>query len=148
MTPEVVAMLPYFENKILLQLRDPKPWIVHPGKWGFFSGEIEPAEDPKQAALRELQEELQYTPKCLLQLATVHLPEYDLISHVFYCHLDVPLESLSLQEGQDLGLFSWEEIITKHLMSPRLQQRYPIVDTPFVLGTIKKVLDKMGPKIG
>ena len=57
---EVVTIIPYVDGKVLLQLRDPKPDIIFPGQWGFFSGSIEEDETQEQAAWRELWEELQY----------------------------------------------------------------------------------------
>ncbi len=35
---EVVIILPYQENRVLLQLRDFKPNIEYPGCWGFWGG--------------------------------------------------------------------------------------------------------------
>jgi len=43
-----------------MQLRDFKFYIVYPGMWGFFGGSIEDGEDPKEAAMRELFEEIGY----------------------------------------------------------------------------------------
>lgn len=45
-------------NEILMQLRDNKPNIAEPNKWGTFGGKIEPNETPKQAIIREIKEEL------------------------------------------------------------------------------------------
>jgi len=43
---EVVTILPYSQEKILLQLRDFNPRIVYPGCWGFFGGTVETNETP------------------------------------------------------------------------------------------------------
>jgi 8-oxo-dGTP diphosphatase len=56
---------------ILLHLRDNKDWIPHPGCWSLFGGGLEPGEDPYQAIMRELHEELNVIvtdcdPLCLL----------------------------------------------------------------------------------
>ncbi len=139
-------MLPYQENKVLLQLRDPKPWIVHPGRWGFFSGAINPGEEPREAALRELQEELCYRPQQLLKLTTEKVPGLAVCSHVYFCPLEVPLQNLSLREGQDFGLFSWKEISTKKLYSLKLRRFYPLIDSPWVLGILRRVLEKVSPQ--
>lgn len=142
----VVVMIPYWENKVLLQLRDQKAGIVFPGHWGFFSGAIEAGEEPEQAARRELNEELSYQPRELMKLTTEKVPEENILSHVYYCPLDISLSALLLQEGMDLGLFSWPEIMMKQLYSTRLQKNYPVVDTPFVLGVIRRVLEKVSPE--
>ena len=54
---EVVVILPYVKNKILMQLRDEKQNIVFPGMWGMFSGSIHIGESTNKAAFREIREE-------------------------------------------------------------------------------------------
>lgn len=44
-------------GKLVGQRRDNKPDIDNPGKIGTFGGTVEPGEDPKQAAWRELTQE-------------------------------------------------------------------------------------------
>ena len=144
--PDVVAMLPYVGNKVLLQLRDEKPNIVFPGKWGFFSGSIEPGELPESAARRELSEELEYTPSQLIKLSTEFMMEEGRLSHVYYCPLEVPVEKIILHEGMDFGLFSWEEIVSKKLYSPKMRKSYPVIDTPFVFTMIQRVLEKISSR--
>ena len=46
------------EGKILLQFRDNSPNITWPNSWAIFGGGIEKGETPRQAIVRELQEEL------------------------------------------------------------------------------------------
>ncbi len=140
---KVVAMLPYFEGKILLQLRDPKPEIVFPGHWGFFSGSMEEGETPRIAAFRELFEELHYKPKRLRKVLVGYLPEQQVESHVFCCVLDVPVNSLSLYEGMDFGLFSFEEILTKKIYSSKMNAYYPVIDASFFFNTIREAIKIM-----
>jgi 8-oxo-dGTP pyrophosphatase MutT (NUDIX family) len=45
-------------GRYLMQLRDDKPGILHPGAWGLFGGGIEPGEAPEAAVRRELVEEI------------------------------------------------------------------------------------------
>ena len=139
---DVVAILPYVDGKVLLQLRDQKPDIVFPGHWGFFSGSIEGDETPEQAAWRELWEELEYKPKQIFKLASRKIPELNKISHIFYFPLTVPVNCLVLHEGMDLGLFSWEEIVGKQLYSQLKKDIFPLINTPFVLTAISDVLQK------
>lgn len=49
-------------DRYLLQLRDDKPEIDHPGVWGLFGGRVEPSETPAAALLREVGEELSASP--------------------------------------------------------------------------------------
>ena len=54
----VAAILRTADGSYLLQHRDPIPTIFYPDHWGCFGGAIDPGEQPMQALLRELQEEL------------------------------------------------------------------------------------------
>ena len=46
------------DNCYVLQLRDNKPNIAAPGKWSLFGGMVESGESPREALVREIQEEL------------------------------------------------------------------------------------------
>ena len=50
------------DRKVLLQLRDEKEGIFHPGYWGLFGGEVDEDETPSDALCRELVEELSFWP--------------------------------------------------------------------------------------
>ncbi|TVQ56085.1 MAG: NUDIX hydrolase [Rhodobacteraceae bacterium] len=45
------------ERRLLLQLRDDRPGVAHPGLWCFFGGGVEPGEALRAAAVREVAEE-------------------------------------------------------------------------------------------
>lgn len=139
----VVALLPCFQDKLLLQLRDLKEGIVFPGHWGFFSGTVEKDEKPLTAAKRELFEELGYQAKNMKKLGIKAIPTHNTISHVYYFLLETPPEGLLLQEGMDLDLFSLEEINTMNLYSKKLQQRFPAVDTPMFRETVKELFARI-----
>ena len=140
-TTDVVVILPYLNNKILLQLRDFKYNIVHPGRWGFFGGSINKGELPDVAALRELFEEISYRPPRIFFLGCFPIPtENNKHAYIYYCPLDVPLQYLKLGEGVDFGLFKWAEIFTERLYSQKMGCHFPVVNTPFVLNTIQRVL--------
>ncbi len=134
---EVVVVLPYTKDKVLMQLRDFKSYIVYPGMWGFFGGAIEEGEVPKEAAMRELFEEIGYNAEALHTIGTERFPS--IIIHSFFCHLAIPVEELILNEGTDLGLFSLEEIKTKELYSMKLKGKFPVVPSEFVENTIRKI---------
>jgi 8-oxo-dGTP diphosphatase len=46
------------EGRLLLQLRDDRPGVAHPGLWCFFGGGVEAGEDLRAAAVREVAEEI------------------------------------------------------------------------------------------
>jgi 8-oxo-dGTP pyrophosphatase MutT (NUDIX family) len=56
-------------GRILIGLRS--PYVNEPGTWGAFGGAVDPGENPKKAALRELREELGYKGQIKLMKAFV-----------------------------------------------------------------------------
>jgi len=143
-TKEVVVVLPYVENKVLMQLREFKSYIVFPGKWGFLGGSVEDGEEPKEAAWRELFEEIGYRPADLHKLGTEQKPELgNIISHSFFCSLTTPVEELVLNEGLDLGLFKLEEIMTKELYSRKMERSFPVIPSKYIVSTIQKLLTRL-----
>ena len=107
LTHVAIAIL-YREGKFLLQLRDDIPGIVHPGKWAFFGGHIEPGEIPQVAIKRELVEEIGYAPDMLWEFGV--FSDTNVVRHVFYAPLTVELKDLVLGEGWDMGLLTPAEI--------------------------------------
>ncbi|TAK61248.1 MAG: NUDIX domain-containing protein [Dehalococcoidia bacterium] len=99
-------------GQLLLQHRDADPSITGAGLWGFFGGHLEPGEAPSRAFLREMAEELGWQPRHFEHYLTTDAPplpgdkEYGrgVVSHVFAAHLDVPLDELTLGEGQAMAL--------------------------------------------
>lgn len=141
---EVVVVLPYIDNKILLQLRDIKIGIDFPGCWGFFGGSIDNGETPDDASERELCEEIGYKPSSMYKLGFEVIPDLgNIVSHVYYCQLTVPVRKIKLGEGLDLGLFSLEEIITKKLYSHKMQRLFPVIEVPHFINTIKRLWEHL-----
>ena len=95
------------DGRILLQHRDDKPGLVGAGEWGFFGGHIETGEPITRGFLREMREELAWSPRHLELYTTRDLAREGVrvTSHVYAAHLDVSLESLTLGEGQGMALF-------------------------------------------
>lgn len=86
------------QGRIALQLREPDRKL-NPGRWSVFGGHIEKDEQPKQAAIREIKEEL-----------SVHLPIENLVplgrfvreDHAYTIYLypvSHELEKAKLNEG-------------------------------------------------
>ncbi len=113
------------DDQFLMQLRDFNPFIVYPGHWGFFGGHWEPEETAEAAMSRELQEELHWQPQSLTFLGIL-IVEGNRRIHAYHCPLDVELQTLDLQEGQEIGAFTMKEIDQAHLYSKQWQQSYPI----------------------
>jgi len=142
---EVVVILPYVGDRVLMQLRDIKHGIDCPGCWGFFGGSIDPGENPETAARRELFEEISYQAATIRKLSTDHIPSLgNVISHSYYCALAVPTAELALREGLDLDLFSLEEVKGKRLYSKRLKELFPAVDDNYIIDTIEKLFASLG----
>jgi 8-oxo-dGTP diphosphatase len=108
----VCGVVLYVEDgRVLLQQRDNKPSIPYPGWWTFFGGAVEDGERPDEAIVRELREELELTQtvtfwfdyECPVrtQPGVVTTRNY-----MFVAQLTVPLEALTLREGQSMRLWS------------------------------------------
>ena len=137
---EVVVILPYVNNKILLQLRDIKEGISFPGCWGFFGGSIDDGETPENAAKRELFEEIGYKSPFMHKLGFEIIPELgNNTLHAYCCPLTIPLAEIILQEGLDFGLFSLEEVLAKELYSPKMGRAFPAIEILSFINTIRKL---------
>jgi 8-oxo-dGTP pyrophosphatase MutT (NUDIX family) len=109
-----VGLIVADDGRLLLQHRDADPRITGAGLWGFFGGHVEAGEATSRAFLREMDEELGWQPRHFEHYLTAAVPPlpgdkgYGLhvISHVFAAHLDVPVEQLTLGEGQAMALYA------------------------------------------
>lgn len=106
--PEVAIAILYQNDQFLLQLRDNIPGIFFPGYWAFFGGHLEPGEDPSTAVYRELEEEIGYQAPHLELFERYEAEQ--VVRNVFHGPLVVPMETLVLTEGWDLGLWTVEDI--------------------------------------
>lgn len=137
---EVVVILPYIHGKVLMQLRDMKEGINFPGCWGFFGGSIDEGETPEEAFRRELFEEIGYRPAEMYNLGFSIIPDLEnLHAHAFCCPLTIPIEEIRLTEGLDLDLFSLKEVMTKELYSHKMGKSFPVIETPYLGDTIRKL---------
>jgi 8-oxo-dGTP pyrophosphatase MutT (NUDIX family) len=114
------------DDLYLLQLRDDIPLIDFPGNWGLFGGTIEPGESPREAAYRELKEEICYTPEEIHEVSQYVRGNYHI--NVCYAKVECPISALGLHEGSDLGMFSIEEILSDRLYSQKLKSYFPIAE--------------------
>lgn len=109
----------------LLQLRDDLESILYPGHWGLFGGHLDAGETPSEAVHRELLEEINWEPTFPLEHWFTTQNGHR-IAHVFRGALSVPVEQLTLLEGQDLKLTSKQELRQGSVWSDRRSEVRPI----------------------
>ena len=112
----------YQQNAYLLQLRDRVPTITYPARWSFFGGEIEADESPWQALQRELEEELEWRPDCGRFLYEWIDPEHPCRIHFFAVPFSGDCSTLVLHEGQDLGWFTFDQMVDNPRMVDHVTQ--------------------------
>jgi len=102
------ALLVGDDGRFLLQHRDDKPQIANPGKWGSFGGQIEPGETPDEGFLREMREELGWEPERyeMFAAAPLRVGESWQLIYIYSARVDVPIERLTLGEGQGMAYFA------------------------------------------
>jgi 8-oxo-dGTP diphosphatase len=125
MTYAVALAMLQRDGQWLLQLRDDIATIIYPGHWGLFGGHLDPGETATEAVMRELKEEIDWTPRTPLELWFSH-NNGTRIAHVFRGSLDDPLEQLQLLEGQDLKLVSLEQLQRGTVWSDHCREQRPI----------------------
>ncbi|MDP7244125.1 MAG: NUDIX domain-containing protein [Flavobacteriales bacterium] len=106
----VVCIILYDINKKVLLQHRTKDTKIFPDYWAFFGGSIENEETPKEAAIREVYEELNFTAKDLklVMRQNFNLLGKKIIKNVFI-ELCKNKSSLKLKEGQDWGWYAIDE---------------------------------------
>jgi 8-oxo-dGTP diphosphatase len=101
------------DGKFLLALRDNKPWIPFPNHWDLIGGHVEEGETPEEAMLREVKEELDIDMKdytFFKKFECFKGDAYDNIKYIFRGKINIPIEEITLLEGERAQYFSKEEI--------------------------------------
>tara|TARA_Y100000310_G_scaffold311456_1_gene357740 strand:+ start:211 stop:684 length:474 start_codon:yes stop_codon:yes gene_type:complete len=104
-------------ERILLQKKD-GGYLWHPNKWGFPGGAIEQGENPKEAYLREVAEELGAELEDVQLFGTYGFRDHDETrnkirsyqAHVFSGRFDGDLSKLRIIEGNGMALLTRHEI--------------------------------------
>jgi len=98
------------EKRVLLQHRT-KDAERLPDYWAFFGGHVENGETPKEAAIREINEEINFisrNPRFILK-RTINILRKKLVLNVFIEEFHGNKGSLVLREGQGWGWFKIDE---------------------------------------
>jgi len=100
-------------GEFFLALRDNKPGIPFPNHWDLIGGHVEEGETPEEALVREVKEELDIDLKeysffrkyeCLTGDA------YENTKYIYTGKINIPIEKVTLLEGERPQYFSREEI--------------------------------------
>jgi 8-oxo-dGTP diphosphatase len=101
-------------GRVILQLRDDKPGLIHANLYSFFGGAVEPGETPSAAALRELSEELSIPARAdklgFLWRVISHQPQGVFDLRVFHYRMGDEIRDVVVTEGQGMELFRREDI--------------------------------------
>lgn len=101
------------KGEFLLALRDNKPGIPFPNHWDLIGGHVEEGETPEQALVREVKEELDIDLKEYAFYKKVECltgDAYENIKYVYTGKINIPIEEITLLEGERPQYFSREEI--------------------------------------
>ena len=111
---KIAAIILENDNReFLLALRDNKPGIPFPDHWDLIGGHVEEGETPEEALVREVKEELDIDIKeysffrvyeCLTGDA------YENTKYIYTGKINIPIEEVTLLEGQYPRYFSRHEI--------------------------------------
>jgi 8-oxo-dGTP diphosphatase len=100
--------------RVLLRLRDERADLPYPGQWDLVGGAVEFRETIREAAVREVMEEIGLDVVGLEYFG--EYPENGVHNNAFVASLDVPLDQLALTEGQRLTYASEAEALSLDLV--------------------------------
>ena len=101
------------KGEILLALRDNKSWIPFPNHWDLIGGHVEEGETPEEALVREVKEELNIDLKEYSYYKKYECftgDAYENIKYIYAGKINIPIDKITLFEGERPQFFSKEEI--------------------------------------
>ncbi|MBD3282502.1 MAG: NUDIX domain-containing protein [Candidatus Portnoybacteria bacterium] len=110
--PEVIGAICFLlskDGKILLQLRDDNKEIPYPDQWNLIGGACFDGEDPDDAIIREIKEEIGFEPNDISKILINYSPG-GVERHWYVASFFEDINSIDLKEGQEIRLFSLEEM--------------------------------------
>lgn len=135
-------------GRYVLQLRDDKPGISSPGMWSLFGGRVEEGEEPREAIIREVDEELGLRPLTYRYLWSIEHYSRFAGTMALYSFFEADLTTLwrqqHLMEGQVVGHFSFEELSMLNIppfMCGILERHYHECILPRTSGSSKDSLE-------
>tara|TARA_B100000029_G_scaffold491384_1_gene551432 strand:+ start:403 stop:846 length:444 start_codon:yes stop_codon:yes gene_type:complete len=130
---KVVSIFIYAKNQLLLQLRDEKKEISHPGCWGLISGALNSNENPYRGIKREIKEEISISNIKNLVFVGIFLSRKNesIIHYVFKSNLN-SLQGIKLKEGIEYSFFSKTDFFRGHKFSKNLKKTCYIVNNPIM----------------
>lgn len=101
------------KGEFLLALRDNKSWIPFPNHWDLIGGHVEEGESPEEALVREVKEELNIDLKeyaFYKKFECLNGDAYPNVKYIFTGKINIPIEEITLLEGERPQYFTREEI--------------------------------------
>jgi len=101
------------KGEFLLALRDNKSWIPFPSHWDLIGGHVEEGETPEEALVREVKEELDIDLKeytFYKKFECLNGDAYPNVKYIFTGKINIPIEEITLLEGERPQYFTREEI--------------------------------------
>jgi 8-oxo-dGTP diphosphatase len=101
------------KGELLLALRDNKPGIPFPNHWDLIGGHVEDGETPEEALVREVKEELDIDIKeytFFKKFECLTGDAYENTKYIYTGKINIPIEEVTLLEGERPQYFSREEI--------------------------------------
>jgi 8-oxo-dGTP diphosphatase len=101
------------KGEFLLALRDNKSWIPFPNHWDLIGGHVEEGETPEEALVREYKEELDLDLREFTfyrKYECLSGDAYDNVKFIYTGKINIPIEEITLLEGQRAAYFRREEI--------------------------------------
>ena len=109
------------EKRIMFQLRDNKKNIPHPNRWSLFGGGIKKGEEPVEAIMREIKEELEFSIDRKKLRLLIRSKVKNASKYIFYYQLENDEKLFHLKEGQKYMFLSPYRLLVKRNVVPSLR---------------------------